>query len=415
MADQVARYVEALAAEVRRNLQALPDGTGALAEAATAALDKMPPGHEVGALPVLAHAASGAELPPQGSLSDTFGQPPLVVHREDDFFIQALTWVEGSTSIHQHGFEGAFAVADGLSLHVPYGFALGETVADGHMVTGDLQMQKPEILRPGSVRPIEAGFGFIHALFHLERPTLTFVIRNSSSDLSYPQYTYLRPGLGWDELNVGRQDGKRRQAATALARLDAAAGQQAVAAAVADGPAWLAFLFLRDWVERSGWSEQTAELSHQLERRVPPLSGVLSAALAGAAHQQRVLMRRGLLRQQHQRLFLALLANLPDRLSVEAVLEALHPGRLPQEVLWEAIADLASPEVRSVSGLRLTAEQLDALRTWLLAVDGPTAPPDLSTLGDGWQQLPAFLEGVLGSGPEERVDRGLATAGAEGT
>lgn len=414
-ADGVTDYVAGLASAVRRRLAKLPTGLGSLAEAATGALEAMPPGPDVGALPVLAHAASVADLPAQRPLSDMFGQPPLIVHRDPEFFIQALTWVEGTTAIHQHGFEGAFAVADGLSLHVPYDFSAVETLADGHLITGDLRQGTAEILPPGSVRTIAAGFAFIHALFHLERPTLTFVVRNNV-ELPYPQYSYMRPGVGWDQLNVSLQDGKRRQAVNALLRLDTSAAHRAVVEVVEDGPPWLAFLFVHDWMEHVGWTQQTAELCGQLEHRLPALAGVLPTALADEAQQRSVLRRRSLLREPPQRLFLALLANLPDRPSVEAVLGALHPGRRPQDVLWEAIADLASPGVRSISGLRLADDQLEDIRTLLLAADGGrSAPhPDIPGLDSSWQRLPALLRGLLepGSATNPKPDP-VGTSGAE--
>lgn len=409
MADGgVSGYVADLAAAVRTQLARLPPGLGSLAEAATAALLAVPPTPEVGALPVLAHAASCDEMPVQRPLSDTFGQPPLIVHREERFF-QALTWVEGTTAIHQHGFEGAFAVADGLSLHVPYNFEAGESMAEGHLVAGDLQAGAPEILRPGAVRTIAAGFEFVHALFHLERPTLTFVVRNNV-DLPYPQYSYMRPGLGWDQLNVDLRDGKRRQALSALLRLDAPTAYRVVADAVESGPPWLGFLFVRDLMEQAGWTEQLARLCGRLEHRLPALEGVLPAALADEAQQRSVLQRRAMLRGPDQRLFLALLANLPDRQSVEVVLQALHPLRRPQDVLWEAIADLASPELRSISGLRLTEAQLESIRAWLVSSNATAGRLDLPQLGAGWQRLPTLLRRVLDGLAANQVTKGTSEA-----
>jgi hypothetical protein len=62
--------------------------------------------------------ATGRNMPKQPSSSDKFGQPPAVLYRGEGFLIQALTWMEGTTSTHQHGFDGAFRVAWGSSLHV---------------------------------------------------------------------------------------------------------------------------------------------------------------------------------------------------------------------------------------------------------------------------------------------------------
>lgn len=336
--------------------------TGTLSEAATVALVALPPGPEVGALPVLEHAAGCDDLPTfQSAMSDVFGQPPLVLHEGDGFYIQALNWIDGTTDVHQHGFDGAFAVAEGMSLHVRYRFDPGEQMADGHLVVGALTMEEPEILRAGEVRPINAGFGFVHALFHLERPTVTVVVRNLTSGLDYPQFSYLRPGLGFDKLWSDRRTGKRLQALGAIHRLDPAAARRAVAEVVADAPPWLGFLAAHDALYRLGWSDEMAELCRVLGHRLPPLAGLLEPAFQAEAQVGNVLARRGLLTERHHRIFLAVLANLPDRAAVRSVVGALYPGEQPERRILEWVTELSSPEYRAVSGLRLTEQQREAI------------------------------------------------------
>lgn len=46
-----------------------------------------------------------------------FSNLPLVVYRRDDFHIELLIWTEATTTIHQHGFSGAFRVLIGSTLH----------------------------------------------------------------------------------------------------------------------------------------------------------------------------------------------------------------------------------------------------------------------------------------------------------
>ncbi len=61
-----------------------------------------------------------------------------MLHHEGDYFIQALTWMEGTTAIHDHAFCGAFMVLEGASLHVTYGFRTAERLAEDRLVVGDL-------------------------------------------------------------------------------------------------------------------------------------------------------------------------------------------------------------------------------------------------------------------------------------
>jgi len=401
MDGAVAAYFSDLAESVSHRWAQLGRGPGQLTEAAVAGLKELPPGPNVGALPVLEYAISSSMLPThQSSLSDPFGQPPLVLWSGPDFFIQALTWIDGTTDIHQHGFDGAFAVAEGASLHVPYRFSLGESTAEGHIVAGDLIMGQPEILRPGDVRPIDAGFRFIHALFHLERPTVTIVVRNESSGLPHPQYSYLRPGLGYDRPWSDRVVGKRLQALGAVRRLDPTAAETSATELVATASPWVGFLALRDVIGWSGWTDRAAGLCDTLSKRVGAAGELLAPALQAETQQGNILARRDLMNARHQRTFLALLANLPDRAAVHSVVGALYPGQAPERLVFEWVLELASAQYRGISGLRLSDDQRAALggRLENLGTDDRATGADLrQALGDlatGWEP-PVLLRSLL--------------------
>jgi hypothetical protein len=59
---------------------------------------------------------------------------------------------------------------------------------------GELKIEPTELLHRGDVRAIEAGSKFIHALFHLESPSITLVVRTFSNHDGGPQYQYSQPG-----------------------------------------------------------------------------------------------------------------------------------------------------------------------------------------------------------------------------
>ena len=242
---------------------------GALPEVAARVLADVEVPAGVTASSILEWVATTSDLPPQSRRSDPFGQPPLVLHHEDDFFIQALVWMEGTTAIHDHAFCGAFMVLEGVSLQVTYTFEPAERMAEDQLVVGDLGADRPEVLRPFDVRPIEPGEAFLHALFHLERPTVTIVVRNGACPLPYPQYEYLRPGLGWNSLWADRTWSKRLQSLRALELLDPAGARRTVGELVRGGASlWEAFLLV-----------ENLELDAQVERgddrpdRVPRARG----------------------------------------------------------------------------------------------------------------------------------------------
>ena len=99
-------------------------------------------------------ALSSHELPAQNYTG--FGQPPVVLYRGHEFFIEALFWFDSTTGIHQHAFSGAFAVLDGSSVHATYDFESQERISS-RLLLGDVRFRACEVLTRGAVRRIEAG------------------------------------------------------------------------------------------------------------------------------------------------------------------------------------------------------------------------------------------------------------------
>jgi hypothetical protein len=135
------------------------------------------------------------ELPNQ-KLRD-FGQPPINLYAGRGFFIEALVWIDSPTTIHQHGFSGAFGVLKGSSFHSEYSFDPSKRIND-QLVLGEIKHRSSEVLRQGDVRTIRPGSGFIHSLVHLEPPSVSLVVRTPRTMAGGPQYNYLLPGLAVD-------------------------------------------------------------------------------------------------------------------------------------------------------------------------------------------------------------------------
>lgn len=94
------------------------------------------------------HVFDGGVWPvPQNA--GTFGQPPVPLFTTPRFYIEALLWLHGSISIHEHSFSGAFALMAGESIHTEYDWTPTDRI-NARMVFGDLKLKKPsQILRPG--------------------------------------------------------------------------------------------------------------------------------------------------------------------------------------------------------------------------------------------------------------------------
>jgi hypothetical protein len=136
------------------------------------------------------HAAP--QLPKQSESS--FGEPPVLLYAGRRFYIEALFWMDGTTSVHQHGFSGAFQVLAGSSIHTQFRFAPEHVVNKG-LVLGALDAHAPELLRVGDARTILAGDGLTHSVFHLDRPSVSLVVRTYEDLGARPQFRYLHPGI----------------------------------------------------------------------------------------------------------------------------------------------------------------------------------------------------------------------------
>jgi predicted metal-dependent enzyme (double-stranded beta helix superfamily) len=362
-----------------------------LPKAAAAVLSQIGETHFT-ALDFLSYVATveSSGLPLQSALSDHFGQPPIVLYASEDFFIQALTWMEGSTAIHQHGFSGAFKVIEGQSLHVSYEFDSLERLAPKLQV-GDLKMRLPEILNPGDVRTIESGSDFIHALFHLVRPSVTIVIRNFKTDVGGPQYNYRSPGVASAPPDNDVLRGRRLQAVSALHTLHPDKALEAACQMASSEDVWGALQVSDHCFGLWGWNDRFLALLDALVKRHRALGVIAPMMYEEQWRSEGVLRRRTLLHEPHQRTFLALLANLPSRFAIESVLNQIAPDRASDELLMEWIEELASPQLRGVSGLSLSDDERTELR---LRLRGDSLTDSLGTLSGKFDR-PSILNHLI--------------------
>lgn len=142
---------------------------------------------------ITAWVMAQTELPHQLDPASLFGDPPLTVWRSRRFVVDVYTWLDGTTSIHEHAFRGAFGVLHGSSVHTRYRFS-EEGRSGPRFRFGKLEIGHVEVLRRGDIRPID-GSRTIHSLFHLDRPSLSVIVRTYGDKDMGIQYEYLLPGL----------------------------------------------------------------------------------------------------------------------------------------------------------------------------------------------------------------------------
>ena len=135
---------------------------------------------------------TAGSLPQQHDVEGRFGNPPITLFSGARFFIDVYYWLDGTTTIHQHSFTGAFQVLLGSSIHSRYSFR-EDKIVNEHFSVGELALEEVQLLKLKDVRMIRAGRDFIHSLFHLDRPSATITIRTEHTPSAALQYDYRKP------------------------------------------------------------------------------------------------------------------------------------------------------------------------------------------------------------------------------
>jgi len=134
-----------------------------------------------------------AELPEQVSLHNTFGQPPITLFNNGRVVVDLYLWVAADTTVHSHGFRGAFRVLHGNSLQETYTVQVRRRIAPGVMVC-DPGIPEMTILEPGDVRTILPAEQLTHRVIHLESPTVTLCVK-TINEPGLHQWEYYPDGL----------------------------------------------------------------------------------------------------------------------------------------------------------------------------------------------------------------------------
>lgn len=131
-------------------------------------------------------------LPEQKDVPGRFGNPPITLFSGPRFYIDVYYWLDGTTSIHQHAFTGAFQVLLGSSIHSHYNFR-EDQILNEHFSVGELELKTVDLLRVNDIKQIRPGRQYIHSLFHLDRPSATITIRTEHTPSAALQYDYRKP------------------------------------------------------------------------------------------------------------------------------------------------------------------------------------------------------------------------------
>jgi hypothetical protein len=308
------------------------------------------------------------QLPRQSDPRSSFGNFAITVASRDDFHIDALVWTDSTTSIHQHGFSGAFHVLQGSSLHTLWSFQETRRWSD-RLKRGQLAVLTTERLQTGSTRPILPGAKMIHSLFHLEAPSMTVVVRTPSSAVVSPQLSYERSGLAYDPFfELGRAE-KIRQLLRLLWECDHPQQMALSEAALRSVDAHSAARIISSMRSQTT-IENRAPLIDMLAVRDTELAALLRETVRQREQDRVLIDLRKHTRSPRHRTLIALLLNLPDRPAIDRVLRQIAPEEAPEDWLWDTIRSMHDTPARahdgkSVLGFSLNEESEQTLKMLL--------------------------------------------------
>jgi hypothetical protein len=307
----------------------------AFPELAAAALKEFSPAENVATYAPLVELLTGRDSAPQIGRGD-FGQPPVQVFVSRRFYIEALYWLDSTTAIHEHGFNGAFHVMSGSSIHCLYRFDAERRYNSGAL-TGRLTREFVELLKKGDTRPILAGKAMAHSLFHLDRPSVTIVVRTSHTPGADPQYSYTFPGLAEDPFYSPELTARLLQAVDALVELQHPELDQILGRTFQNVEPQV-LINMAHAMRGRGIFKSIEHLRSVMELARDPHGGLVDALAESVIEmfrQDAIRSLRAKLHNPEQRFFLALLLHFQTGAEVLDFVAKRYPGRDPRDLVLE--------------------------------------------------------------------------------
>lgn len=295
-------------------------------------------------------------LPEQKDPRASFGDPPITLYTAPRFHIDVYFWFEGTTATHQHAFCGAFQVLHGSSIHSWYEWNRREAV-NTFTEVGDMDLKVCELLEVGDVQEIWAGKRYIHALFHLDQPSATIVVRTDKSPMYLPQYAYYKPHLAIDPFFEQIVTTKKLQSIVALIRAGRPDADERIAGVLEKSDFQTTYLILSQvhGFLSGNQMDQIFGLARPDERfknfldiaakRHGELAGVFPAIFTHREKQDEIVRRRGTVTNPEHRFFLALLLNAEGRERIFSLIKKRFPDTEPLEKVLDWVFDMSQTRI----------------------------------------------------------------------
>lgn len=295
-------------------------------------------------------------LPEQRDVDGRFGNPPITLFSGARFYIDIYYWLDGTTSIHQHAFTGAFQVLLGSSIHSRYSFREDRTINE-HFSVGELALEEVQLLKLKDVRMIRSGRNFIHSLFHLDRPSATITIRTEHTPSAALQYDYRKPHFALNPFFRNPVLIKKLQTLGLLLGMKHKEADAMIGDLVCGSDFHTAYFVLAETFQQLqsnemdelfGLSTGKARFKAILERCKSvhgELTDLVLPVLEEQERQMSIIRRRGTITQDAHRFFLALLLNVPSREKILGLVKDRYPEQDPVETILDWVEELGRTRV----------------------------------------------------------------------
>src|SRR4029079_15534525 len=299
---------------------------------------------------------SADSLPDQKDAEGRFGDPPITLYSGPRFYVDVYFWLDGTTSIHQHAFTGAFQVLLGSSIHSRYSFKEKQIINE-HFSVGDIKLEEVQLLQKTDVRLIKPGRDFIHSLFHLDRPSATITVRTVGTPSAAVQWDYRKPYFATNPFFNNQVMAKKLQTIGLLLGMKHKDADAMIGDLICSSDFHTAYLVLETFFYgvKGNQMDSLFGLSTGNDRfqtillRAREVHGELIdlvlPVLEEQVRLQDIVMRRSTITSEEHRFFLALLLNVPDREKVLELVKQRYPETDPVEKILDWVEELSQTRV----------------------------------------------------------------------
>jgi hypothetical protein len=287
-------------------------------------------------------------LPNPYDLEASIAEPSLSVYHGRRFHVQLLFWLTGSTTIHDHGWSGAFQVFEGSSVQSRYEFYQRRRISS-RLLIGDVRLLRSELLSRGDV--VEINEDLIHSVFHLAIPSVTVVVRTYHDSEKAPFYDYFPPSIAVDRFQEEALVSRWCQMLELMIRTNHWDYHARATDIIARTDLHTCYQILQQAYAQIGDLDRIAPLVEAAEQRHGSAALEITASLRQQRFRRKLFLLRSEVRDPERRFFLALLQNLPNRDSIYAMVHRHYPDEEPRRrvIDW----------VRSLSGSDRIGVELD--------------------------------------------------------